>query len=105
MNDRETRPEEVTSIDMIDGEFSLTSLIALLMDAANRVPIELRETALVNVDFSYDSKGTIDVTYERPETDEEHAKRQLANQWVQHENDRREMDTYLRLKAKFGDKA
>lgn len=96
---RATITEPIATIDLVDdGALSLTSLIGLLMDAANRIPVELRETARAQVDVCY-SGSSIDVTYERPETDEEQAKRlHNAAQWESYQ-EKLEMDQYLRLKA------
>jgi len=77
----------------------LPELIALLQGELAAMPAELRDYKhAANMD-----DGSLWVTYERPETDEEMAEREQAESRHRAQQEAAERATYERLKAKFGE--
>ena len=91
MTDRKPKRIEVYSYADYDDDFPPTNLsdfVVWATEQMNKVPAEFRSTATINIDTTvyYDvGQVTIDIDYERPETDEETAER------CNREYDRREL--------------
>lgn len=109
MDDRKTITEyPLISRYYSDGELNDTSLVnavEVLTAILNDIPAEYREQARFTVDNGNDydlAEATITVSYTRPETDEEVARRHERQATEKRYREAEERRRYEVLKAKFG---
>lgn len=85
----------------------LDDLIRSLLAVRRSIPSEWRSTAICRIDAENDYGSpypTVEITYSRPETDEEEAARCAEHNKRLNAAMNQEIATYLRLKEKYGNK-
>lgn len=92
-----------------DGEWppeDAAGAIAWLSEKLESIPEAFRSTAKIEFDSVGSYEGShyarIEITYSRPETDEEETNRMQAEEARQHRQRQEELDTLARLQAKYG---
>lgn len=99
-----TVQEEVLSEHLDDGDkYTIAEFRAMFDDAEAKIPPPMRDNATVQVHiYEGGSSGSLDVTYVRPETEEEINHRVLSAMNGVRAARERELREFERLKAKFG---
>lgn len=87
----------------LDGK--LTEVIFALQKTLSKIPVQYQSTAEIDVN-AYDDYGcsyvSVDITYMRPETDEEFEHRHAREKALEESIRESERVEFNRLKAKFG---
>jgi len=81
-----------------------TEFVAWFAEKISEIPVEYRETAQIDIDSSscYDSSfASIEIFYDRPETDDEMSLREHEELRKQREQELRELQTLATLKKKY----
>ena len=81
--------------------WSLSDFMATLNEAVGKIPEEHKAAARVELGEGGDSCGTLAISYEREETDEEIAARKMRDEQHKMQLTANEFAIYHRLKAKF----
>jgi hypothetical protein len=100
---RETKTVTIISADPDDLPKSLEEFIGWLQDKLDEVPPEFRAAARCEYCCSREFGGELEITYQRPETDEEVSGRERYAQMVVADRVRRDVAELRRLIAKYPD--
>jgi hypothetical protein len=108
LNVRQEKTVEVTKAEQYDPDFPpapIEEFLAWVKRMESRIPDEYRDTATFQFTSEpsyYDSHyAKVEVSYRRPETDEEWAARKADVARRQADDARREREQYEKMKAKF----